>query len=55
MPNRSKRRKNARTELREITEDEWAELYYHSMYRLSPGADFADGRAAVVSTATVVV
>ena len=38
-----------------MTEDEWAELYYHSTYRLSPGADFADGRAAVVSTATVVV
>ena len=36
----------------DITKDEWAELYYHSMYRLSPGADFADGRAAVVSTAT---
>src|SRR6185312_4407349 len=33
----------------DVTEDDWAELYYHSMYRLSPGAGFADGRAAVVS------
>jgi bacillolysin len=36
----------------DISEDTWAKVYYHSLYRLSPGADFSDGRAAVVDTAT---
>lgn len=34
-----------------ISEETWAKVYYHSLYRLSPGATFADGRAAVLSTA----
>jgi bacillolysin len=35
----------------DITEDQWAMVYYHSLYRLSPGATFTDGRAAVLDTA----
>jgi bacillolysin len=35
----------------DITEQQWADLYYMSMYHLSPGADFADGRTAVLTTA----
>jgi bacillolysin len=35
----------------DITEDQWAMVYYHSLYRLSPGATFADGRTAVLDTA----
>jgi Zn-dependent metalloprotease len=35
----------------DITEDQWAMVYYHSLYRLSPGATFTDGRTAVVDTA----
>lgn len=34
-----------------ISDDAWARLFYHSLYRLSPGATFSDGRAAVLSTA----
>ena len=34
-----------------ISEETWSKIYYHSLYRLSPGADFSDGRAAVVDTA----
>lgn len=36
----------------DISEETWSQIYYHSLYRLSPGADFSDGRAAVVDTAT---
>ncbi len=36
----------------DISEATWAQVYYHSMYRLLPGADFSDGRAAVLDTAT---
>lgn len=35
----------------DISEATWAKVYYHSLYRLSPGADFSDGRAAVLDTA----
>jgi bacillolysin len=34
-----------------VSDDEWARLYYHSLYRLSDGAKFGDGRAAIVGTA----
>ncbi|MGD9622002.1 MAG: M4 family metallopeptidase [Mycolicibacterium sp.] len=34
-----------------IPDETWATLFYQSLYRLSPGADFVDGRAAVLSTA----
>jgi bacillolysin len=34
-----------------VSEDQWAMVYYHSLYRLSPGATFTDGRAAVLDTA----
>jgi bacillolysin len=34
-----------------ISKETWAKVYYHSLYRLSPGATFADGRAAVLDTA----
>ena len=36
---------------RGISEETWAAVFYHSLYRLSPGATFADGRAAVLNTA----
>ncbi|MCH9760446.1 MAG: M4 family metallopeptidase [Actinomycetia bacterium] len=34
-----------------IPDETWASLFYQSLYRLSPGAVFTDGRAAVLSTA----
>jgi Zn-dependent metalloprotease len=37
----------------DISDETWARVFYHSMYRLSPGATFADGRAAVISTAAL--
>ncbi|HEY9264880.1 MAG TPA: M4 family metallopeptidase, partial [Mycobacterium sp.] len=30
----------------------WARVFYHSLFRLSPGATFSDGRAAVLGAAT---
>ncbi|CAN5347116.1 hypothetical protein BH09ACT8_BH09ACT8_30690 [soil metagenome] len=35
----------------DISEETWSKVYYHSLYRLHPGADFSDGRVAVVDTA----
>jgi hypothetical protein len=35
----------------DVTDDEWAQLYYGSMVLLSPGADFADARDAIEFTA----
>ncbi len=35
----------------DITEDTWASLFYHSLYRLGTSADFTDGRNAVIDTA----
>jgi bacillolysin len=35
----------------DITEAQWSMVYYHSLYRLSPGATFTDGRTAVLDTA----
>ncbi|GAB3218117.1 M4 family metallopeptidase [Mycolicibacterium hippocampi] len=35
-----------------VSDETWARVFYHSLYRLSPGAVFADGRAAVLSAAT---
>lgn len=34
-----------------ISTNQWAQVFYRSLYRLSPSATFADGRAAVVSSA----
>jgi Zn-dependent metalloprotease len=34
-----------------VSEDTWAKVLYHSLYRLSPGAKFTDGRAAILDTA----
>ena len=34
-----------------ISEETWARVFYHSIFRLSPGATFADGRAAVIDAA----
>ncbi len=34
-----------------ISDDTWASVFYHALYRLSPGAVFTDGRAAVLSAA----
>lgn len=34
-----------------IADDTWATVFYHSLFRLSPGATFTDGRAAVISSA----
>jgi Zn-dependent metalloprotease len=34
-----------------ISEETWARVFYHSIFRLSPGATFVDGRAAVVDAA----
>ena len=34
-----------------ISTDTWAKVFYHSLYRLSPGAVFTDGRDAVISAA----
>jgi bacillolysin len=33
-----------------ISDETWARVFYHSMFGLSAGADFADGREAVLST-----
>lgn len=35
-----------------ISDETWATVFYQSLYRLSPGAVFVDGRAAVLSAAT---
>ncbi|MGB3232604.1 MAG: M4 family metallopeptidase [Mycobacterium sp.] len=35
-----------------VSDETWAKVFYHSLYRLSPGAQFTDGRAAVLSAAT---
>ncbi|MGB3231929.1 MAG: M4 family metallopeptidase [Mycobacterium sp.] len=35
-----------------VSDETWARVFYHSLYRLSPGAQFTDGRAAVLSAAT---
>ncbi len=35
----------------DISQDTWARVFYHSMYRLSATATFIDARAAVVDTA----
>ena len=35
-----------------VTSDAWATVMYHSLYRLGLSADFADGRTAIVDTAT---
>ncbi|WP_178359932.1 M4 family metallopeptidase [Mycolicibacterium hippocampi] len=35
-----------------VSDETWARVFYHSLYRLSPGAVFTDGRAAVLSAAT---
>lgn len=35
----------------EIPDETWASLFYQSLFRLSPGAVFTDGRAALLSTA----
>ncbi|MDY6997202.1 MAG: M4 family metallopeptidase [Actinomycetota bacterium] len=34
-----------------VTDERWARVFYHSLFRLSEGALFADGRAAVLDTA----
>ncbi|MBX7431549.1 M4 family metallopeptidase [Mycobacterium sp. Y57] len=34
-----------------ISDDTWAAVFYHSLFRLSDGATFTDGRAAVLSSA----
>ncbi|MGX9792386.1 M4 family metallopeptidase [Mycobacterium sp. MMS18-G62] len=34
-----------------ISQQTWARVFYHALYRLSPGATFADGRAAVLDSA----
>ena len=36
----------------DVTSDAWATVMYHSLYRLGLSADFADGRTAIVDTAT---
>jgi Zn-dependent metalloprotease len=36
----------------EISAETWSRVFYHSIFRLSPGATFADGRAAVLDAAT---
>lgn len=35
-----------------ISDETWSKVFYQSLYRLSPGAVFTDGRAAVLSSAT---
>ncbi|BBY83152.1 M4 family metallopeptidase [Mycolicibacterium pulveris] len=35
----------------EITDDEWAQVFYGSLYRLTPGATFAEAAAAVIAEA----
>ncbi|CAN5304453.1 hypothetical protein BH11ACT6_BH11ACT6_53540 [soil metagenome] len=34
-----------------VSSEAWANVFYRSLYRLSPGAKFVDGRAAVLDTA----
>ena len=34
-----------------ISQETWARVFYHSIFRLSAGATFVDGRAAVVGAA----
>jgi bacillolysin len=34
-----------------ITDDEWAQVFYRALYRLTPTSVFTDGRAAVLSSA----
>ena len=34
-----------------ISDDTWAQVFYHSLFRLTQAAVFADGRAAVLSSA----
>jgi bacillolysin len=34
-----------------ISQQTWARVFYHALYRLSAGATFADGRAAVLDSA----
>jgi bacillolysin len=34
-----------------VSQQTWARVFYHALYRLSPGANFADGRAAVFDSA----
>lgn len=36
----------------DVTNEAWATVMYHSLYRLGLAADFADGRTAIVDTAT---
>lgn len=36
----------------DVTSEAWATVMYHSLYRLGTSADFADGRTAIVDTAT---
>jgi bacillolysin len=36
----------------DVSDETWARVFYHSLYRLSPGATFTDGRAAVSNTAS---
>lgn len=35
----------------DISEETWARVFYHALYRLSPGATITDGRAAVLDSA----
>lgn len=34
-----------------VSSDTWAKVFYNSLYRLSPGAKFVDGRAAILDSA----
>ncbi len=34
-----------------VSSETWAQVFYHSLFRLSPGAVFVDGRDAVISSA----
>ena len=36
-----------------VSNETWSRVFYQSLYRLTPGAEFTDGRAAVLSAATV--
>jgi Zn-dependent metalloprotease len=35
----------------EVSSDTWAKVFYNSLFRLSPGAEFVDGRAAILDSA----
>jgi Zn-dependent metalloprotease len=39
------------TDTAAVSSDTWAKVFYQSLYRLSPGANFANGRAAVLDSA----